>query len=118
MQFGKFVSETATRVSYSIFQGKQINEYNLTIEALAGERFYDQVVGVRNALLGFLDKHNLGYNNILFQRIFASDISNQAEELREITFCSAVSLVQQPSLSNAKISTWIIIKSYDTSFYC
>jgi enamine deaminase RidA (YjgF/YER057c/UK114 family) len=109
MQFGKFVSETGTKVSYSLFEGKQINEYNLTIEAASGERLTDQVVGVRNALLGFLNQHHLQYNNILFQRIFASDISNQAEELREITFCSAVSLVQQPSLSNSKISTWIII---------
>jgi len=109
MQFGKFVSETGTKVFYSIFEGKQIKEYNLTIEAVAGERFSDQVVGVRKALLRFLDQHNLQYNNILFQRIFTSDISNQAEELREITLCSAVSLIQQPPHCNSKISTWIII---------
>ncbi|NEW83775.1 MAG: hypothetical protein GZ094_15605 [Mariniphaga sp.] len=109
MKFGKFVKPAGTTVVYSIFEGKEINEYNLTITASAGESFTSQVTDVRETILGFLEQHNLQQNNILFQRIFASDISNQAEGLKAITFCPAISFVQQPPLSNAKISTWIVL---------
>ena len=109
MQFGKFVNRAGTAVSYSIFEGKEINEYNLTIATVPGESLSDQVINLRDALLGFLELHDLQQKNILFQRIFASDISNQGEALKEITFCTSVSFVQQPPLSNAKISTWIIL---------
>lgn len=109
MLFGKFVYKIGTTVSYSKFEGKEINEYNLTITTVPGESLFDQVINLRDAIMGFLEQHRLQQNNILFQRIFASDISNQGEELKEITFCSAVSFVQQPPLSNAKISTWILL---------
>lgn len=109
MLFGKFVYKIGTTVSYSKFEGKEINEYNLTITTVPGESLFDQVINLRDAIMGFLEQHRLQQNNILFQRIFASDISNQGEEFKEITFCSAVSFVQQPPLSNAKISTWILL---------
>jgi len=109
MLFGKFVNETGTKVSYSIFEGKEINEYNVTITAVPGEEIKNQMVIIRNTFLEFLIQHNLQQNNILFQRIFASDISNQAEALKAITFCPAVSYIQQPPLNNGKISTWIVI---------
>lgn len=109
MQFGKFVNPAGTAVSYSIFEGKEINEYNITITATPGGSFANQVSDLRETILGFMDQHHLQQNNILFQRIFASDISNQAEELKAITFCTAVSFVQQPPLNNAKISIWVVI---------
>ncbi|HEY5590182.1 MAG TPA: hypothetical protein VIK55_04110 [Paludibacter sp.] len=109
MLFGKFVYKTGTTVFYSKFEGKEINEYNLTIATVPGESLSDQVINLRDALLGFLELHHLQQKNILFQRIFASDISNQGEALKEIAFCTAVSFVQQPPFSNAKISTWIIL---------
>src|SRR5665648_449181 len=109
MQFGKFVNPAGTAVSYSIFEGKEVNEYNITITATPGGSVTNQVSDLRETILGFLNQHHLQQNNILFQRIFASDISNQAEELKAVTFCTAVSFVQQPPLSNAKISTWIVI---------
>jgi len=109
MQFGKFSNPAGTAVSYSIFEGKEINEYNITITATPGGSFTNQVSDLRETILGFLDQHHLKQNNILFQRIFTSDISNQGDALKEITFCTAVSFVQQPPLSNAKISTWIIL---------
>ena len=109
MQFGKFRNPAGTAVSYSIFEGEEINEYNITITATPGGSFTNQVSDLRETILGFLDQHHLEQNNILFQRIFASDISNQAEELNAVTFCAAVSFVQQPPLSNSKISTWIVL---------
>lgn len=109
MQFGKFVNPAGTAVSYSIFEGKEVNEYNITITAIPGGSFTNQISELRETILEFLNQHHLQQNNILFQRIFASDISNQAEELKAVTFCTAVSFVQQPPLSNAKISTWIVL---------
>jgi len=109
MLFGKFVNETGTKVSYSIFEGKEINEYNITITAIPGEEIKNQLIVIRKTFLEFLVQHNLQQNNILFQRIFASDISNQAEELKPIIFCPAVSCVQQPPLNNGKISIWVVI---------
>ena len=109
MQFGKFVNPAGTAVSYSIFEGKEVNEYNITITAIPNESFTNQISELRETILGFLNQRHLQQNNILFQRIFASDISNQAEELKAVTFCTAVSFVQQPPLSNAKISTWIVL---------
>ena len=110
MLFGKSVNKTGTKVSYSLFEGKEINEYNLTITAVPGEKLTDQIVNLRESLMEFLDQHNLRQSNIVFQRIYASDISNQSEELKTISFCAAVSFVQQPPLSNAKISIWIILR--------
>lgn len=109
MQFGKFSNPAGTAVSYSIFEGKEINEYNITITATPGGSFTNKVSDLRETILGFLEQHHLQQNNILFQRIFTSDISNQAEELNAVTFCTAVSFVQQPPLSNSKISTWIVL---------
>jgi len=109
MLFGKFVNETGTKVSYSIFEGKEINEFNITITAVPGEKIKNQIVVIRKTFLEFLSQHNLQQNNILFQRLFMSDISNQSEELKQIVFCPAVSYVQQPPLNNAKFSTWIVI---------
>jgi enamine deaminase RidA (YjgF/YER057c/UK114 family) len=109
MQFGKFVNHIGTKIIYSIFEGKEINEYNFTITATPGKKLTDQIVEIQEAFDGFLLRHNLQRNNILFQRIFASDISNQAEELKAISFCPAVSFIQQPPLNGAKISTWIVL---------
>jgi len=109
MQFGKFVNETGTKVSYSIFEGKEIKEYNLAITAFPGNSFTDQLVNIQQALTVFLESNKLLRKNILFQRIFSSDISNQEEELKSIAFCPAVSTIQQPPVGNARISTWMII---------
>jgi len=109
MLFGKFVNETGTKVSYSKFEGKEINEYNITINAVPGENIKNQLIVIRKTFLKFLIQHNLQQNYILFQRIFASDISNQTEELKTVTFCPAVSYVQQPPLNNGKISIWVVI---------
>jgi enamine deaminase RidA (YjgF/YER057c/UK114 family) len=38
-----------------------------------------------------------------------SDISNQERELKAISFCSAVSFIQQPPLNGSKILTWIVL---------
>src|ERR1035437_1761377 len=105
MQFGKFVNHNGTEISYSIFEGKEINEFNLTITSAPGKKLINQVIEIQKAFTGFLEDHILQQNNILFQRIFATDISNQAEDLKEISFCPAVSYVQQPPLNGAKIST-------------
>lgn len=109
MQFGKFANQIGTEIIYSIFEGNEINEYNLTITSTPGKKLTDQIIEIREAFGEFLTQHNLQQNNILFQRIFATDISNQAEELKEISFCPAVSYVQQPPLNGAKISTWIVL---------
>jgi len=109
MQFGKFTNKTESEISYSLFEGKEINEYNIVISSVPGKRLNDQTIEIREAFLGFLSRHKLQQKNILFQRIFASDISNQSEELKEISFSSAVSYVQQPPLNNGRISTWIIL---------
>lgn len=109
MQFGKFTNKTESEVSYSLFEGKEINEYNIVISSVPGKRLNDQTLEIREAFLGFLSRHKLQQKNILFQRIFASDMSNQSEELKEISFSSAVSYVQQPPLNNGRISTWIIL---------
>lgn len=109
MQFGKFVNPMGSEISYSRFEGKEINEYNLTIVSTPGKKLADQIAEIRDTLLEFLNLQHLQQKYILFQRIFASDISNQAEELKEIIFCNAISCIQQPPLNNAKISTWIIL---------
>ncbi len=109
MQFGKFVNRIGTEISYSRFEGKEVNEYNLTITTAPGKKLGDQIVEIRESFEGFLTQYKLQRKNILFQRIFASDISNQAEELKAISFCSAVSYVQQPPLNDAKILTWIML---------
>ena len=109
MQFGKLVNHCGTGNSYSIYEGKEINEYNLTITSTPGKKLTNQVIEIKNAFAGFLEDHILLQKNILFQRIFATDISNQAEDLKEISFCPAVSFVQQPPLNGAKISTWIVL---------
>ena len=109
MQFGKFTNQIGTEIIYSIFEGKEINEYNFTITATPGKNLKDQIVEIGEVFKKFIAKRNLQQDNILFQRIFATDISNQAEELKEISFCPAVSYVQQPPLNGAKISTWIVL---------
>ncbi|MCX6238736.1 MAG: hypothetical protein NTY07_14425, partial [Bacteroidia bacterium] len=109
MQFGKFANQIGTEIIYSIFEGKEINEYNLTITSTPGKKLTEQIIEIQEAMLEFLTLHNLQLYNILFQRIFATDISNQAEKLRGISFCPAVSYVQQPPLNGAKISIWIVI---------
>jgi len=109
MQFGKFVNPIGTAVSYSRFEGKEISEYNITITAVPGGRFKDQILDIRRAFLDFLGQHHLQQSIILFERVFASDISNQWEELNELTFCSAVSYIQQPPLSYSKVSIWVVI---------
>jgi len=109
MQFGKFANQIGTEITYSIFEGKEINEYNLTITSTPGKKLTEQIFEIQETTLKFLTSRNLQLSNILFQRIFATDISNQAEKLRGISFCPAVSFIQQPPLNGAKISTWILL---------
>src|SRR5659263_468669 len=75
MQFGKFVNPAGTAVSYSIFEGKEVNEYNITVTATPGGSVTNQVSDLRETILGFLNQHHLQQNNILFHRFFASKIS-------------------------------------------
>jgi len=109
MQFGKFVNQDKTEISHSLFKGKEINEYNIVINAAPGNNLADQIIAIQEAFQVFISRYNLSQNDILFQRIFASDISNQAETLKGISFGSAVSCIQQPPTKNGKISTWIIL---------
>lgn len=109
MQFGKFVNQSGSEISYSLFKGKEISEYNLVIASACGKRLTDQIIEIQETFREFLSKHQLQQSNCLFQRIFASDISNQADELEPISFCQAVSYVQQSPLNNGKLSTWIIL---------
>jgi len=109
MQFGKFVNQTGTKISYSRSEGKEVDEYNLTISTTSGKKLADQIVEIREAFECFLTQHKLQQKNTLFQRIFVSDISNQAAELQAISFCTAVSYIQQPPLNGSKILTWIVL---------
>lgn len=109
MQFGKLVNQSGSEISYSLFKGKEINEYNLVIASAPGKRLADQIIEIQESFREFISKYHLQQQNCLFQRIFASDISNQADELEAISFCPAVSYVQQSPLNNGKLSTWIVL---------
>ena len=68
--------------------------------------FWSQISDVYMQHLKYMVLHGLDESNVVFKKIFLSDIHNQEQQVRDSALCGeneCVSLVGQPPLSGAKI---------------
>lgn len=91
--------------------GAGANEYVFTVEAPAGLAWPEQVAAVERTYDAMLHARGLSRNSAVFRRIFLSDSLNQSPAVLACGLASvpaaspvAVSIVQQPPLSGAKIA--------------
>ena len=98
-------------VAMSRFEGRGGSETFLAIEAPAGLDFAAQVRAVEQAYDDARGKYGLVAGSAVFRRVFLSDVLNQNAHLRDSVLTHspaddpvAVSVVQQPPLSGAKIA--------------
>ena len=93
------------------------DEHYLSVEAPNNLDFKDQVAFVLDRCRGAQQDLGLDQNTAVFQRIFLSDVLNQASFVRESDLLDesiAVSIVQQPPLNYSKIALLSYhIKSHD-----
>ncbi len=120
MNFERFKTEKA-EISVSKFEGKLSEEYNLMITPSIKGSIDAQLIAIRSTLNEYLKKENCSSDNIMFQRLFVSDFTNQSEELKKVDLfdCDcAVSIVQQSPLNGNKVGLWTCIyKEKDKNYF-
>ncbi|HET9112781.1 MAG TPA: Rid family hydrolase [Burkholderiales bacterium] len=87
------------------------NEHFISVEAAAGLAFSDQLEIVQRRYAQAVESLGLSPQSAVFRRIFLSDVLNQADLVHKSMLVAetpgdpvAVSIVQQPPLSGAKIA--------------
>ena len=108
MYFDKLKTVNA-EVTYSRFDGVSSTEFNLMVTPTEKGSVDNQLEAIREALNRFMDKFNLEQQSIVFQRFFASDLTNQSDKLAnaDLLNCDcAVSIIQQTPLDGTKIGLW------------
>ncbi|MFI5023043.1 MAG: Rid family hydrolase [Alphaproteobacteria bacterium] len=86
-------------------------EHFISVEAIAGLAFAEQLHLVEERYAAAREALNLAPESAIFRRVFVSDLMNQAQPVRASSLCGtqaegpvAVSIVQQPPLPGAKIA--------------
>ncbi|MFT3737754.1 MAG: Rid family hydrolase [Breznakibacter sp.] len=98
------------QVRVSRFDGEQVTEFHLFAEPTIGETLKDQLNSLIGGVDSFFGQNRLTADDIMFQRLFVSDYSNQSDIIdRDYPFSGhgSLSIVQQPLLNGKKVGLWM-----------
>ncbi len=103
-------------ITCSHYCRNSVSERHLAISCPTRVGFNAQLEGIESALSSFIAGHLLAPGCVVFGRLFVSDHANQQRDIsafaiRLAEWCGgcALSVIQQPPLSSAKVEAWFYL---------
>lgn len=116
--FRNLFTDIDVSVSAALFEGSKKADHEMHLFLEPGKQHKtpaDQLKHVSDALNRFMVLHSFVPMQVVFKRYFLSDAANQWQlvEQAEEAATYAVSVVQQPPLSGAKLAVWVHLVATD-----